>query len=113
MAACRRAIGLAKAVEDVGQKFGRDALAAIGNFERDALADALRCDAHLALRGREFDGVGKQIPGDLVQAQLIEDLLDVSRIISGNFRLEFGEIDLCGIVQATSQQKGRTCEGTH
>ncbi len=37
-----------------------------------------------------------------VQAQLIEDLLDVSRIISGNFRLEFGEIDLCGIVQATS-----------
>ncbi len=37
-----------------------------------------------------------------VQAQLIEDLLDVSRIISGNFRLEFGEIDLCGIVQATA-----------
>ena len=36
-----------------------------------------------------------------VQAQLIEDLLDVSRIISGNFRLEFGEIDLCGIVKAT------------
>ncbi len=36
-----------------------------------------------------------------VQAQLIEDLLDVSRIISGNFRLEFGEIDLCSIVKAT------------
>ena len=36
-----------------------------------------------------------------VQAQLIEDLLDVSRIISGNLRLEFGEIDLCGIVRAT------------
>ena len=36
-----------------------------------------------------------------VQAQLIEDLLDVSRIISGNFRLEFGEIDLCAIVRAT------------
>ena len=37
-----------------------------------------------------------------VQAQLIEDLLDVSRIISGNFRLEFGEIDLGGIVRATA-----------
>ena len=37
-----------------------------------------------------------------VQAQLIEDLLDVSRIISGNFRLEFGEVDLCGIAQATA-----------
>ena len=37
-----------------------------------------------------------------VQAQLIEDLLDVSRIISGNFRLEFGEIDLCAIVRATT-----------
>ncbi len=36
-----------------------------------------------------------------VQAQLIEDLLDVSRIISGNFRLEFGEIDLCSIVKTT------------
>ena len=37
-----------------------------------------------------------------VQAQLIEDLLDVSRIISGNFRLEFGEIDLDGIARATA-----------
>ena len=35
-----------------------------------------------------------------VQAQLIEDLLDVSRIISGNFRLEFGEIDLCAIARS-------------
>ena len=34
-----------------------------------------------------------------VQAQLIEDLLDVSRIISGNFRLEFAEIDLCNIAR--------------
>ena len=37
-----------------------------------------------------------------VQAQLIGDLLDVSRIISGNFRLEFGEIDLDGIARATA-----------
>ena len=34
-----------------------------------------------------------------VQAQLIEDLLDVSRIISDNFRLEFSEIDLPAIAR--------------
>ena len=38
-----------------------------------------------------------------VQAQLIEDLLDVSRIISGNFRLEFGEIDLRAIAQSAAE----------
>ncbi len=38
-----------------------------------------------------------------VQAQLIEDLLDVSRIISGNFRLEFGEIDLCALARGAAE----------
>ena len=35
-----------------------------------------------------------------VQAQLIEDLLDVSRIIAGNFRLEYADFDLNGVVHA-------------
>jgi signal transduction histidine kinase len=35
-----------------------------------------------------------------VQAQLIEDLLDVSRIIAGNFRLEYADFDLNGVVRA-------------
>ncbi len=35
-----------------------------------------------------------------VQAQLIEDLLDVSRIIAGNFRLEYADFDLNGVVKA-------------
>jgi signal transduction histidine kinase len=35
-----------------------------------------------------------------VQAQLIEDLLDVSRIIAGNFKLEKTDADLVAIVRA-------------
>jgi len=35
-----------------------------------------------------------------VQAQLIEDLLDVSRIIAGNFRLEYADFDLNGVVKS-------------
>ena len=34
------------------------------------------------------------------QAQLIEDLLDVSRIISGNLRLDLGTLDLVTIIEA-------------
>jgi CheY-like chemotaxis protein/anti-sigma regulatory factor (Ser/Thr protein kinase) len=34
------------------------------------------------------------------QAQLIDDLLDVSRIISGNLRLELGTLDLARIIEA-------------
>ncbi|MBW3635225.1 MAG: response regulator [Armatimonadetes bacterium] len=37
-----------------------------------------------------------------MQAQLIEDLLDVSRIIAGNFRLEIADIDLAAIVRAAA-----------
>ncbi len=37
-----------------------------------------------------------------MQAQLIEDLLDVSRIIAGNFRLEIANIDLAAIVRAAA-----------
>jgi signal transduction histidine kinase/ActR/RegA family two-component response regulator len=47
------------------------------------------------------------------QAQLIEDLLDVSRILSGKLRLEVRPIDLCEVIEAaqhsvepTAQAKG-------
>jgi PAS domain S-box-containing protein len=33
-----------------------------------------------------------------IQAQLIEDLLDMSRIISGKLRLEVGRVDLAGVI---------------
>jgi signal transduction histidine kinase len=35
-----------------------------------------------------------------VQAQLIEDLLDVSRIVAGKLRLELRRVDLAGVVEA-------------
>lgn len=37
------------------------------------------------------------------QSQLIEDLLDVSRIISGNLRLELASVNLVAIVQAATE----------
>ncbi len=37
-----------------------------------------------------------------VQAQLIEDLLDVSRIIAGNFKLELSDVNLESIVRAAA-----------
>jgi signal transduction histidine kinase len=37
-----------------------------------------------------------------MQAQLIEDLLDVSRIITGNFKLELADIDLNSLVRAAA-----------
>ena len=40
------------------------------------------------------------------QAQLIEDLLDVSRIISGKLRLEFGELDLCAVARGAVETLG-------
>ncbi|HET9941558.1 MAG TPA: histidine kinase dimerization/phospho-acceptor domain-containing protein, partial [Candidatus Eisenbacteria bacterium] len=36
-----------------------------------------------------------------LQARLIEDLLDMSRIVSGKMRLEFSTVDLCLLVDAT------------
>ena len=38
-----------------------------------------------------------------VQARLIDDLLDMNRLLSGNFQLEIGQVDIAGLVQATIQ----------
>jgi signal transduction histidine kinase len=38
-----------------------------------------------------------------LQARLIEDLLDMNRLISGNFQLEIGRVDVGGLVQAALQ----------
>jgi signal transduction histidine kinase len=37
-----------------------------------------------------------------MQAQLIEDLLDVSRIITGNFKLEISDVDLASVARAAA-----------
>jgi signal transduction histidine kinase len=38
-----------------------------------------------------------------IQAKLIDDLLDMNSLLSGNFRLEVGKIDIGGLVQTTMQ----------
>ena len=45
-----------------------------------------------------------------VQAQLIEDLLDVSRIIAGNFRLEYAEIDLSQMARSVVESLAPTVQ---
>jgi CheY-like chemotaxis protein/two-component sensor histidine kinase len=39
-----------------------------------------------------------------IQAQLVDDVLDVSRIVSGKLRLELEDVDLAAIVDAARQQ---------
>jgi PAS domain S-box-containing protein len=51
-------------------------------------------DAHLA------DGLATIERNAKVQTQLIDDLLDVSRIISGKLRLDVDQVDLAGVVEA-------------
>jgi signal transduction histidine kinase len=50
-----------------------------------------------ALHGRAVRTIARNAE---VQAQLVDDLLDVSRIISGKMRLQFGTSNLSGIVTA-------------
>ncbi len=58
------------------------------------------------LRGGQLDAAGVVRAGDVIernvraQAKLIEDLLDVSRIISGKQRLEVSPVDLLQVIEA-------------
>ena len=38
-----------------------------------------------------------------LQARLIDDLLDMNRLLSGNFQLEIGRVDVGGMLQTTIQ----------
>ena len=51
-----------------------------------------------ARSARAFEAIDRNTR---VQVRLIEDLLDVSRIISGNMRLDVGWVDLASIVEST------------
>ena len=66
-------IGLAEAVEHVGQKLGLDSLARIGNSEFEMRVDALHRDLHLAALGRELDRVREQVPNDLLQPAAVAE----------------------------------------
>src|SRR4051812_12393061 len=58
-------VGLAEAFEDVGEEFGFDALAGVGDVEFDVGIGAFEDGADGAAGGGEFDGVGKEVPDDL------------------------------------------------
>ena len=110
---------LAQAKRDADQ--ARDAAEAANRSKDDFLATLsheLRTPLNAILgwtqllRGDLGDGTGRIEPDDLrqglatidrnarSQAQLIEDLLDVSRIVSGNLRLSRGPADLGAILAA-------------
>jgi signal transduction histidine kinase/CheY-like chemotaxis protein len=46
-----------------------------------------------------------------VQAQLIEDLLDMNRIISGKVRIDVQRLDLCAVIDAALDSVGPSIEG--
>jgi PAS domain S-box-containing protein len=71
----------------------RTPLAAILIWSR--LLKAGRLDEHK--RARALDVIERNTK---LQAQLIEDLLDVSRIVTGKLRLENAEVDLAAVVEA-------------
>lgn len=73
------------------------------------------------LRGGQLDAAGVMRAGDVIernvraQAKLIEDLLDVSRIISGKQRLEVSTVDLLQVVAAVVEtlQLAAEAKGVH
>jgi len=45
-----------------------------------------------------------------LQARLIDDLLDMNRLMSGNFTMEIGDVDVAGILQTAMQALGPTAD---
>jgi hypothetical protein len=60
----RAAVGLAEAVEDVGEELGLDAHAGVDDADLQMRIDPLEEHLHLAALRRELDGIGEQIPDD-------------------------------------------------
>src|SRR6266542_819049 len=64
----RRAIGLRKTIEDVGQELGADADARVFDRDRRVVALALQAHGHAAVARRELHRVRQQVPEHLLQA---------------------------------------------
>ena len=64
----RRAVGLAEAVEDVGEELGRHARARVADLDRELALAAGEGDRHAPVRRRELDRVRDEVPDDLLQA---------------------------------------------
>jgi hypothetical protein len=61
------AVGLPEALEDVGQKFGADPCARVGDGDLGAVARAREPHLDRALARRELDGVREEVPEDLLE----------------------------------------------
>ena len=62
-----RCIGLAEALEDVREKLRRDAHAGVADADLHVRFDALHEQLDASALGCEFDGVGEQVPDDLLK----------------------------------------------
>ena len=82
-------VGLAEAVEDLGEELGPDADAGVDDADLDVRVDPLQEDLDPAALGRELDGVGEEVPDDLLEAggvagdgpgERVEDLVDADAL---------------------------------
>ena len=63
----RRPVGLAERLEDVREEFARDSAARVGDRDLDTRRRATHTHVNRAVVRRELDGVGQQVPHDLLQ----------------------------------------------
>jgi two-component system, chemotaxis family, CheB/CheR fusion protein len=80
-------------------------LAVLGHELRTPLATLL-LQAQMLRRGKVVDAAKLTRVGDVIeratrmQMQLVDDLVDVSRIVAGKLKVELGVVDLVGVVKA-------------
>src|SRR5688572_28763337 len=73
-------LGLAVAVEDVRQEFGRYPAAAVGVKDFHLRRELAQAETDLTTRGAELDRIGQEIPDDLLQAGWVSENLPDTRI---------------------------------
>jgi two-component system CheB/CheR fusion protein len=83
----------------------KDEFLAILSHELRAPLSSMLLYAQL-IRRRDLEGAKLERAGEAIergikmQVQLIDDLLDVSRIVTGKLKMELQAVDLCGVVEA-------------
>jgi chemotaxis methyl-accepting protein methylase/signal transduction histidine kinase/chemotaxis response regulator CheB len=83
----------------------KDEFLATLSHELRAPLSSMLLYAQLVRRG-DLEGAGLERAGEAIergvkmQVQLIDDLLDVSRIVTGKLKLELASVDLCAVVEA-------------
>src|SRR5262245_20371718 len=60
-------VGSSKALEDMRQELGRNAGAAVADYDLEVRTHVMQSDMHQAVTGREADGIREQIPDHLLK----------------------------------------------